>query len=50
MSNKPILKEIKKIERTKNIDAVNRLLKRGYILLELYKDERGQLGFTLGKR
>lgn len=49
-SNKPQLNAVTKIERTKDIDLVNKLLKKGYILLELYKDNKGQLGFTLGRR
>lgn len=50
VANKPQLNDIKNIERTTDLTYANTLLKRGYLLIELYKDEKGQLGFTLGKR
>jgi len=50
VANKPQLNAIKSIERTTDLTYANTLLKRGYLLIELYKDEKGQLGFTLGKR
>ncbi|HOK40300.1 MAG TPA: helix-turn-helix transcriptional regulator [bacterium] len=49
-SNKPQLTNITEIERTKDINIANKLLKSGYVLLELFKDDKGQLGFTLGKK
>ncbi|HON55763.1 MAG TPA: helix-turn-helix transcriptional regulator [bacterium] len=48
LKNKPDLSKIKKIETTYNLENANKLLKEGWILLELFKDEKGFLGYRLG--
>ena len=48
LKNKPDLSKIKKIETTYSLENANALLKEGWILLELFKDEKGFLGYRLG--
>lgn len=47
-SNKPNFNNIKDIVRVNEVHDANKYLKKGYILLELFKDDKGRLGFTLG--
>lgn len=47
-SNKPNFNNIKNIVRVHNVGEANKYLKKGFVLLELFKDDKGQLGFTLG--
>jgi transcriptional regulator with XRE-family HTH domain len=47
-SGKPNFDNIKDIVRASSVIEANRYLKKGYVLLELFKDDKGQLGFTLG--
>ncbi len=48
LKNKPDMSKIKKIETTYSLENANALLKEGWILLELFKDEKGFLGYRLG--
>ncbi|HPG31195.1 MAG TPA: helix-turn-helix transcriptional regulator [bacterium] len=49
IKNKPELTNIRKIESTYSMDNANKLLKDGWVLLELFKDEKGILGYRLGR-
>jgi len=49
IKNKPSFTNIKQIETTYSMDSANGLLKKGWILLELFKDEKGFLGYRLGR-
>jgi len=48
IKNKPVLANIQKIEITYSMETANNLLKNGWFLLELFKDEKGFLGYRLG--
>jgi len=48
VKNKPHFRNIKKLEATYSMDNANQLLKSGWVLLELFKDDKGILCYRLG--
>jgi transcriptional regulator with XRE-family HTH domain len=49
IQNKPQLTNIKEIQSVTNMEKANKLLKSGWVLLELFKNSDNCLGYRLGK-